>query len=215
MFVAIFVSYTALNLAIRVSAASSTSARWWHAGGAIAMGGGIWSMHFIGMLAFSLPISLAYDVGKTLAVARHCRLPSRATRSRIAGRRRTTLLQLAMSAVVMGFGICAMHYSGMSAIEILPIITYEPWLLVASVVIAVVASFAALWLFVRQRVQRTLQAHLTTLGAAIIMGLAISGMHYTGMAASRFSPDSFCITATGANGTWLAVDDCRCCHSAR
>jgi len=204
VFVAIFVSYTALNLAARVSAASNTSARWWHAGGAIAMGGGIWSMHFIGMLAFSLPISLAYDVGKTLmSLAIAIAISGYALR--IAGRRRSSLLQLAMSAVVMGFGICAMHYSGMSAIEIQPIITYEPWLLVASVIIAVVASFAALLLFVRQRVQRTLQAHLTTLGAAIVMGLAISGMHYTGMAASRFSPDSFCLTATGANGTWLAI----------
>ena len=61
----------------------------------------------------------------------------------------------------MGLGICAMHYSGMSAIQILPIITYEPWLLAASAIIAIGASFAALWLFVRQRVQRTLQAHLT------------------------------------------------------
>ncbi len=67
VFVAVFVSYTALNLAIRVSRASTTSARLWHAGGAVAMGGGIWSMHFIGMLAFSLPIPLAYDVGTTVA----------------------------------------------------------------------------------------------------------------------------------------------------
>jgi diguanylate cyclase (GGDEF)-like protein len=204
VFVAIFVSYTALNLAIRVSTAERGAARLWHAGGAIAMGGGIWSMHFIGMLAFSLPIPLAYDIGTTLgSLAIAIAISGYALR--IAGRRRANLGELAMSAVVMGFGICAMHYSGMSAIEILPMITYEPDLLIASVVIAVVASFAALWLFVRQRLQRTLQAHLTMLGASIIMGLAISGMHYTGMAASKFSADAFCLSATGGNGTWLAV----------
>jgi diguanylate cyclase (GGDEF)-like protein len=204
VFVAILVSYTALNLAIRVSSATGPSARLWHAGGAIAMGGGIWSMHFIGMLAFSLPIPLSYDIGTTLgSLAIAIAISGYALR--IAGRRRASLGELAMSAVVLGFGICAMHYSGMSAIEILPVITYEPELLVASVAIAVVASFAALWLLVRQRLQHTLQAHLTTAGAAVIMGLAISGMHYTGMAASKFSPDSFCLTATGANGTWLAV----------
>src|SRR5689334_6609240 len=131
VFVAIFVSYTALNLAIRVSTASSTSARLWHAGGAIAMGGGIWSMHFIGMLAFSLPIPLAYDMTTTLgSLAIAIAISGYALR--IAGRRRASLLELAMSAVVMGFGICAMHYSGMSAIQILPIVTYDPGLLVAS-----------------------------------------------------------------------------------
>ena len=71
VFVAIFVSYTALNLATRVSSANNTSARLWHAGGAVAMGGGIWSMHFIGMLAFSLPIPLSYDVGDHPRLARH------------------------------------------------------------------------------------------------------------------------------------------------
>ena len=204
VFVAILVSYTALNLAIRVSSTNRASARLWLGGGAIAMGGGIWSMHFIGMLAFSLPIPLAYDVNSTLASLAIAILIS-GFALQIAGRRRTTIVELAAGSVVMGLGICAMHYSGMSAIEILPIITYDPAWLIASVVIAIVASFAALWLFVRQRMQRTLHAHLTTAGAAVIMGFAISGMHYTGMAASRFSPKSFCLTATGADSTWLAA----------
>ena len=204
VFVAILVSYTALNLAIRVSSTNRASARLWLGGGAIAMGGGIWSMHFIGMLAFSLPIPLAYDVNSTLASLAIAILIS-GFALQIAGRRRTTTWELAAGSVVMGLGICAMHYSGMSAIEILPIITYDPGWLIASVIVAIVASFAALWLFVRQRMQRTLHAHLTTAGAAVIMGLAISGMHYTGMAASRFSPKSFCITATGADSTWLAA----------
>ncbi len=112
----------------------------------------------------------------------------------------------------MGLGICAMHYSGMGAIQILPMITYEPWLLVASGVIAIVASFAALWLFCASCASASSQAHAgrPRCGAALIMGLAITGMHYTGMAASQFSPDSFCITGIGANGTTGSPSRLRC-----
>jgi diguanylate cyclase (GGDEF)-like protein len=204
VFVAIFVSYTALNLAIRVSHANRASARMWLAGGAIGMGGGIWSMHFIGMLAFSLPIPLDYDVQTTI-VSLLIAVGISGFALWIASRPRTTLNELALGAVAMGVGICGMHYSGMSAIQILPIITYDPTLLVASIVIAIVASFVALWLFVQLRKLSGLQAHLTIVGAAIVMGFAISGMHYTGMAASRFSPESYCLTAGGANSTWLAM----------
>lgn len=115
VFVAIFVSYTALNLAVRVSSSTRKSARWWLAGGAIGMGGGIWSMHFIGMLAFSLPIPLSYDVSTTL-VSLAVAIAISGFALWIASRPQTTLAQLAVSAVVMGLGICAMHYSGMSAI---------------------------------------------------------------------------------------------------
>src|SRR5687767_14580240 len=117
VFVAIFVSYTALNLAIRVSSANRRSARLWLAGGAIAMGGGIWSMHFIGMLAFSLPIPLAYDVTITV-VSLVIAIAISGFALWIASRSRNTLSELAVSALVMGLGICAMHYSGMDAILI-------------------------------------------------------------------------------------------------
>jgi NO-binding membrane sensor protein with MHYT domain len=79
----------------------------------------------------------------------------------------------------MGLGICAMHYSGMSAIQILPVITYAPSLLLASGLIAVAASFAALWLFFRLRQGHSRHMVIARLGAAIVMGLAISGMHYS------------------------------------
>jgi diguanylate cyclase (GGDEF)-like protein len=204
VFVAILVSYTALNLAIRVSSANRRSARLWLAGGAIAMGGGIWSMHFIGMLAFSLPVPLAYDVTITvgsLVIA----IAISGFALWIASRSRNTLSELAASAVVMGLGISAMHYSGMGAILILPAITYDPGILLTSVVIAIVASFAALWLFVRMSQHRTGHEYLTTAGAAVIMGFAISGMHYTGMAASKFAPNAYCLTGTGTNSSWLAA----------
>jgi diguanylate cyclase len=150
------------------------------------MGCGIWSMHFIGMLAFSLPIPLAYDTAKTL-ISLGIAIAISGFALAIASRPQINLRQLIVSAVIMGLGISAMHYSGMSAIQLVPMITYEPDLLLASIGIAVVASFAALWLFFRLRRGRSWQMRLARCGAAIVMGLAISGMHYTGMAASKFA----------------------------
>jgi diguanylate cyclase (GGDEF)-like protein len=98
-----------------------------------------------------------------------------------------------------------MHYVGMAAIQITPMITYEPGLLVLSIGIAIVASFVALWLFFRLRRGSSLLMRLARVGAAFVMGLAVSGMHYTGMAASRFSPGSFCIGAGTTDQRWLAL----------
>jgi diguanylate cyclase (GGDEF)-like protein len=203
--VAIFVSHTALNLSSRVArSAHEPTARLWLAGGAVSMGCGIWSMHFVGMLALSLPIALSYDIATTLAsLAIAIGLSGFALS--IASRPQISMKRLAIGAVVMGFGICAMHYSGMSAVQILPVITYEPTLLLASGLIAVAASFAALWLFFRLRKGQSWQMVLARLGAAVIMGLAISGMHYTGMAASRFAPGSYCTSGAAGNNNWLAI----------
>jgi NO-binding membrane sensor protein with MHYT domain len=105
----------------------------------------------------------------------------------------------------MGVGISAMHYAGMAAIEIEPMVTYEFDLLAASIAIAIVASFAALWLFFRLREGNSVGMKLARMGAAFIMGLAISGMHYTGMAASQFSAKTVCISADNVDTRWLAV----------
>jgi len=203
--VAIFVSYTALNLSSRVArSASKPTARLWLIGGAISMGCGIWSMHFVGMLAFSLPVALSYDIVTTLG-SLVIAIGLSGFALAIASRAQIGLGRLAAGAVAMGLGICAMHYSGMSAIQVLPVITYDPGLLVASGVIAIVASFAALWLFFRLRNGRSWQMRLARLGAAVVMGLAISGMHYTGMAASRFAPGSYCTGASSPDNKWLAI----------
>jgi len=111
----------------------------------------------------------------------------------IASRTKLSLQRLAVGAVVMGAGICAMHYSGMAAITIVPMIRYEPQLVAASIAIAVTASFAALWLAFKLRSGQSLYIALARGGAAVIMGLAISGMHYTAMAASKFSIGSYCL----------------------
>jgi NO-binding membrane sensor protein with MHYT domain len=194
--IAILASYTALDLAGRVSQSLSTPRRaWlWLIAGALSMGTGIWAMHFIGMLAFHLPIPIAYDIFMTslsmlVAVAVSAtalfvlRQPQVATRNLLAG------------AGLMGTGIVAMHYSGMAAIRMFPPIRYDPALFGASVLIAVLASVAALWIALRVRTLSRF-AMLAKLASAGVMGLAITGMRYTGMAAAQFAPGSVCLAVT-------------------
>jgi len=202
--VAVLVSYTALRLAARVAANEGYGAQIWIGIGASAMGVGIWSMHFIGMLAFSLPIPLAYDVPTTLLSLLVAILTSGFALTITSGRR-LTILRLAGSAVVMGAGISTMHYMGMAAITIVPGIAYDPWLVACSVLIAVSASFVALWLFHSLREGRSFQQWLMRSAAAVVMGLAISGMHYTGMAATRFAAGSFCQGGVTLQNGWLGA----------
>ena len=190
--VAVLVSYTALRLAARVATSEGRGAHIWLGVGAIAMGIGIWTMHFVGMLAFSLPIPLAYDVPTTLASLAVAIVTS-GFALHITSRQRFTLPRLALSALAMGSGIATMHYMGMGAITIVPGIAYEPALVALSVLIAVGASFVALWLFFNLREgNNSFRQELMRLAAAVVMGLAIAGMHYTAMAASRFAMGAFC-----------------------
>jgi diguanylate cyclase len=206
--VAIVVSHTALRLAARVSRAQDASSRLWLAGGTIAMGTGIWSMHFIGMLAFSLPIPLSY----TLTVTIGSLVLAMATSGfalAIASKPNSDLMRLASGSLVMGAGICGMHYVGMTAVQLVPMIKYEPGLIAASAAIALGASFGALWLFTHLDRGTSWRMRTTRVGAALVMGLAISGMHYTGMAASRFAANSYClspgVSGTGMDSRWLAL----------
>jgi diguanylate cyclase len=202
--VAMLVSYTALRLASRVAISEGNGSRIWLGIGAIAMGVGIWSMHFVGMLAFSLPISLAYDVPTTLALLAVAIVTSGFALAITSGRR-LTVPRLTGSALVMGSGISAMHYMGMAAITILPGIAYDPFLVAVSILIAIAASFVALWLFFQLREGNSRLQQLKRVAAAIVMGLAISGMHYTGMAASRFASGSFCRGGVTLENNWLAA----------
>ena len=205
--VAVIASYTALDLAGRVSAKSGASSWFWLLGGAFSMGTGIWAMHFVGMLAFHLPVPLAYDVpinvlswliatavsGVALYVVR---------------RPAMTAQNLSVGAALMGTGICAMHYTGMAAMRMTPPIVYDPALFIASVIIAIVASLAALWIAFQLRRKRPGTAILAKIGSALLMGFAIAGMHYTGMAAAEFAPDSICLAAdsgTSLSNQTLAV----------
>ena len=201
--VAMVVSYTALKLAARVAEGGHSAGRMWLLGGAAAMGMGIWSMHFIGMLAYSVEIPLRYGIIKTIFSLVIAMITSGFALA-IASRPQLSLARLAVGSIVMGAGICAMHYSGMAAIQIVPMITYQPMLVLASIAIAVGASFAALWLAFKLRSGQSTYIALARGGAAVIMGLAISGMHYTAMAASRLAVGAICYGGASFDNNWLA-----------
>jgi diguanylate cyclase (GGDEF)-like protein len=204
LIVAMLVSYTALRLAARVATSEGYGSRIWLGIGAVAMGVGIWSMHFVGMLAFSLPIPLAYSIPTTLASLAVAIITS-AFALRITSGQQLTMARLAGSAVAMGAGISAMHYIGMDAITVIPGIAYDPLLVALSILIAILASFVALWLFFHLREGHSPYQQFMRVAAAVVMGLAISGMHYTGMAASRFALGSICRGGITLQNSWLAA----------
>lgn len=203
LLVAILASYTALDMAGRVTATRGRTAKWWLAGGSAAMGVGIWSMHFVGMLAFRLPIAMGYDPAITL-LSLLIAIASSAFALWTVCRRNLSWPRLCVGALLMGAGVCSMHYTGMAAMRMMPPIHYIPSLFVLSCAIAVAASGAALWIAFRLRDR---QKHTRTLraGAAVVMGIAIAGMHYTGMAAAEFPADSSCrMASAGVTSEWLA-----------
>ena len=204
LLMAVLASYTALDMAGRVAAAQGQAARWWLAGGSIAMGVGIWSMHFLGMLAFRLPIPMGYDPAITffsLLIA----IASSAFALWVVCQAGLSWLRLSFGAVLLGAGVCAMHYSGMAAMRMTPEIQYVPSLFILSVVISIAASATGLWIAFHLR-QRTSRFGLHKIEAAVVLGGAIAGMHYTGMAAARFPANSVCkMAATGITAEWTAL----------
>jgi len=178
--VASFASYTALDLGGQVAAARGLARRVWLVGAAVIMGGGIWSMHFIGMLAFVMPIPMSYDIGLTtlsLLVA----ILVTGGGFYVISRQSVSPRRLALSGIFMGLGIAAMHYTGMAAMRGNAELSYDGRFVALSLVIAIGASTAALGLAFRTT------DHRQKLAAAVVMGLAISGMHYTAMRAAIFA----------------------------
>jgi diguanylate cyclase (GGDEF)-like protein len=188
----------------RINATQEYAGRSWLFGGAVAMGIGIWSMHFVGMLAFRLPIDLGYDPWITflsLLIA----IGVSGFALWIVSRPELPLRRLINSALVMGVGIAAMHYTGMAAMLMTPGIRYDPLLFAASVAVAIGASGAALWIAFRLR-RNTPHVKFARGGAAVVMGVAIVGMHYTGMAAANFPDGSICLAVRdGVSPGWLAI----------
>ena len=155
------------------------------------MGLGIWSMHFTGMLALDMGVPVSYDV-PLVVVSALVAVAASVLALYVASRRRMTIGTLFAAGSAMGLGIVGMHYTGMAAMRMPAEISYDPFLLVLSVAIAVSASIAALWLAFSLRKDRATGrrgwAPWLKVGSAFIMGIAITGMHYTGMAAARYEP---------------------------
>jgi NO-binding membrane sensor protein with MHYT domain len=203
--VATLASYTALDLSGHISLLTRPRLRHaWLAGGAAAMGIGIWSMHFIGMLAFSLPTPLGYDFATTgyslvIAILLSYSVLYVVTQTKL------TISRLIIGGTLMGFGISGMHYTGMAAMKMHPAIHYDPVLFIASIAIAIAAANAALW--IAYILSDVAQVHLIAkrIGAAFLMGIAITGMHYTGMAAAHFPSGSVSGAASDIDSQWLAT----------
>src|SRR5471030_2917576 len=168
------------------------------------MGIGLWSIHFIVMLAFSLPVSMGYDPLITL-LSMIIAILSSAFALWLVCRARLPTRSLVSGALLMGGGIAAMHYTGMAAMRMMPSISYSPGWVVLSVVVAVVASGAALWMAFHLR-QQSPNVKMLRVGAAVLMGAAIVGMHYIGMAAANFPHNTHSMAAySGVNNNWLAL----------
>jgi NO-binding membrane sensor protein with MHYT domain len=169
------------------------------------MGIGIWSMHFIGMLAFRIEMPLAYDVATTL-LSMIVAIGASGFALFIGSRKHIGVNRLCISGFVMGIGIAGMHYTGMAAMKMDATLTYDPLLFVVSIILAVVASIAALW--IAFTLASRVDDHVGYKIGAALMGLAICGMHYTGMAAANYThvPAMHGSGATEApNLVWLAA----------
>ena len=187
--IAILASYTALDLAARIRASVGWMRRVWLGTAAVAMGGGIWAMHFVAMLAFDMPgMAVGYDLTLTLL--------SLLTAIAVTGIGFTVMAdaagsvtRLGAAGLLMGLGVVAMHYMGMAAMRMAGTIAYDRLWFGTSVLIAIGAATTALWLASRNRGQAE------KIAAALVMGGAIAGMHYAGMRAATFTTHG--IVATG------------------
>ena len=183
--IAMFASYAALDLAGRVTAAGGWTRVFWLLGGAGAMGTGIWSMHYIGMLAFILPIPVAYH-WPTVLLSLFAAVVASVIALYVVSRQKMGASRAVAGSVLMGAGIASMHYIGMAAMRLPAICQLNSSLVVMSVAFAVLISFAALWITFRFRDEKT-GIGREKLAGAVVMGAAIPVMHYTGMAAASFT----------------------------
>jgi len=172
--------------------------------GAFVLGVGIWAMHFIGMLSFSLPVAVNYSPALTLASVLPAFMAS-ALALQILSAMRPSPVTIALGGLFVGAGIGAMHYTGMFAMELDGGMRFHAGWFLASIVVAVILAMIAL--SVHYGTQKLLKlSPSVSLGlSGICMGLAISGMHYTGMAGVRFLLDSSVQGDHVETETWLAL----------
>jgi NO-binding membrane sensor protein with MHYT domain len=182
--IAIQGSFVGLSLAVEIDTATGSRRRLVLAGSAVTLATGVWSMHFVGLLAASFPSAIDYLVLPTLASFLICVIVV-GVGVYAAHETRLTELRIALGAIAMGFGISAMHYVGMSAVHLAGPTHQEPRFVVASIIVSIAASAFAL-LALGSRPNR-----LRLFAGAVVLGLAISGMHYTAMAGMRLDPLCF------------------------
>jgi NO-binding membrane sensor protein with MHYT domain len=183
--ISVFGSYTGLVLAGQITDLRNAMDRMWLAFAAVALGGGaIWSMHFIGMLAYQPPIPVSYDATLTVLSLVLAVLFVGLGVYRVIRQRRMKFSTLGGSGIIMGLGVAAMHYTGMAALQFAGDSHYDPTIVALSVVIAIVASIAALW------IAFTVRTTWQKLVSAFVMGIAVCGMHYTAMYGFSMTPNA-------------------------
>lgn len=182
---AMLTSYAALDLAGRVTSTHGWMRGVWLAFGGTAMGVGIWSMHYVGMLALTTPMAVFYHL-PTVLISLLAAISSSGIALYVVSRREMAWWQVASGSVAMGGGIAAMHYIGMSAMRCAAVISYNRSLVALSILLAIAVSFVALEFSFRSRNEE--KASRRKVSSALIMGSAIPLMHYTGMWAASFHP---------------------------
>ncbi len=186
--IAIVAAYAALDLAARVTAATGWTRAIWLLGGGAAMGIGIWSMHYIGMLAFVLPIPVAYH-WSTVLLSLIAAILASVVALHVVSRQNMSGSRVVAGSVLMGAGIAGMHYIGMAAMRLPAVSHFNSFVVVLSVVLAVLISLGALSIAFQFRNEKR-GIGWEKLAGALVMGAAIPVMHYTGMAAASFTPSS-------------------------
>ena len=203
---AIFASYGALRVSLGIRSATRRAERWGMlTAGAVSLGGGVWAMHFIGMLAFSLPCGMQYDLPVTMASMLPAILGA-GMALHLISRPAVGPWMITGAGTLLGAGIGAMHYAGMAALRMNAMLLYDPYLFALSVLVAVLLAIIALGVTVRWRSELTEPSVAPDLIGAVVMGGAISGMHYTAMGAAYFVPSGGATIAGSAlNPAFLAT----------
>ncbi|HYZ15172.1 MAG TPA: MHYT domain-containing protein, partial [Candidatus Acidoferrum sp.] len=208
--IAVVAAYVAFALAERVTENRAHARYQWLIGGAIVMGSGIWLMHFTGMLAFHVPLAVGYDV-PLVTLSLLAAVVSSGIALYVSSGARMSLLSWLVGGVLMGSGIAAMHYIGMAAMRMPAMALWDGPIVAISVLLAVTASLVALLLVFRLRRATPHVFDWRRVSAAAIMGIAIAGMHYTGMAAATFVPVNSLpgggplVVTAQMNGTGIAL----------
>ncbi|TVQ13321.1 MAG: signal protein [Leptolyngbya sp. DLM2.Bin27] len=204
--IAILASYTTLNLSDRILATTGWQQWPWLLGGAVALGSGIWTTHFVAMLALEIPIPITYDPFTT-AVSLICVILAAGVALWLVSRPGLSWLSLSAGGVVMGAAIAWMHYGGIAAMEMSAQIHYRWSLVVFSVVIAVGASTVAMGLTLWLRRHPDSGSFGLSNLAVLALSFAVVGLHYTGMAGTVFEPE-MALKANAAgdlNAPWLGL----------
>jgi PAS domain S-box-containing protein len=200
--VALLLAHVTLALCGRLRASTPRLARLWIAGGAIALGTGMWAMHFIGMLAFVLPVDLRYDLGITLA-SLAAAVTAFGMTLWLVGCRESAPVPIAAAAFATATGIALMHFLGMRAIDIRPVIAFDPLRRAEAFALIYASSYA--WLWWARRAHAGADAALGRIAATLVMALGIVGMHYTAMAAAHFAAGANCYGGVSIHTGWTAT----------